>query len=103
MAGRDVKMNHMVKCAMDMYASGMWSGGSRLVTTFTRGRARGQDAASVANSVGIIDSGYRGTLRRSLTTGARRSIRWRRTIASSRFARDLSYPMVVTMVSEERS
>lgn len=103
-AGREtVKMNHMVKCAMDMYATGMWSGGKPVgYYLYPRSSTGTKTPLRLANSVGIIDSGYRGNITAVFDN-------WRdeeyTVAANNRVVQicppDLSYPMVVTMVSDE--
>ena len=100
-----VKMNHMVKCAMDMYAPGEWSGGKPVgYYLYPRSSTGTKTPLRLANSVGIIDSGYRGNIIAAFDN--RRSDGDGYVVgAFNRVVQicppDISYPMVVTMVNSE--
>jgi dUTP pyrophosphatase len=104
-ASDTVKINHQVKCAMDKYTPDGWIGGKPVgYYLYPRSSTGTKTPLRLANSVGIIDSGYRGNIiavfdnRRSDGDG----------YVVGAFNRvvqicppDISYPMVVTMVNRE--
>ena len=98
-----VKMNHMVKCAMDMYAPGEWSGGKPVgYYLYPRSSTGTKTPLRLANSVGIIDSGYRGNIIAAFDNWLDDDYT---VLKDSRVVQlcppDLSYPVVVSLVSEE--
>ena len=98
-----VKMNHMVKCAMDMYAPGEWSGGKPVgYYLYPRSSTGTKTPLRLANSVGIIDSGYRGNIIAAFDNWLDDDYT---VLKDSRVVQlcppDLSYPIVVSLVNEE--
>jgi len=98
-----VKMNHMVKCAMDMYAPDEWSGGKPVgYYLYPRSSTGTKTPLRLANSVGIIDSGYRGNIIAAFDNWLDDDYT---VLKDSRVVQlcppDLSYPIVVSLVNEE--
>jgi|TARA_B110000285_G_C14843013_1_gene476241 dUTP pyrophosphatase len=102
-AGDTVKINHQIKSAMDKYTPNGWSGGKPVgYYLYPRSSTGTKTPLRLANSVGIIDSGYRGNIIAAFdnlrSDGSGYVVG-----AFNRVVQicppDISYPMVVTMVN----
>lgn len=98
-----VKMNHMVKCAMNILPADNFGGGKPVgYYLYPRSSTGSKTPLRMANSVGIIDSGYRGNIIAVFDNWLDDDYTVQ---ASSRVVQlcppNLTHPIVVRIVNEE--
>jgi dUTP pyrophosphatase len=103
--GDTVKLNHKIKCAMDKFTPTEWNGRKPVgYYLYPRSSTGTKTPLRLANSVGIIDSGYRGNIIAALDNRNTDSSGYI-VAAFNRVVQicppDISYPMIVTIVNDE--